>query len=196
VRVYLCITQEHDLRFVLIAALICLFGTYTALSVLHRAMAAEGRAQLGWLGASAIATGGGIWSTHFVAMLAYQPSLPTGYDFELTALSIVVAILVCGLGLAVALAAHRPAQLWFGGGMVGLGVGSMHYTGMAALRVPVSSATTLAWWRFLSCSALDLAASRFAWRSSTGGRLSARSAPRCSQSAYVPCTSLRWGRSS
>ena len=99
-------------------------------------MAAEGRAQLGWLGASAIATGGGIWSTHFVAMLAYQPSLPTGYDFELTALSIVVAILVCGLGLAVALAAHRPAQLWFGGGMVGLGVGSMHYTGMAALRVP------------------------------------------------------------
>jgi diguanylate cyclase len=136
VRVYLCLTQEHDLRFVLIAALICLFGTYTALSVLHRAMAAEGRARLRWLAASAIATGGGIWSTHFVAMLAYRPSLPTGYEFEPTALSIVVAILVCGLGLAVALAARRPAELWLGGGIVGLGVGCMHYTGMAALRVP------------------------------------------------------------
>jgi diguanylate cyclase len=56
--------------------------------------------------------------------------------FGPTALSIVVAILVSGLGLAVGLGARRRGQLWLGGGIVGLGVGSMHYTGMAALRVP------------------------------------------------------------
>jgi diguanylate cyclase len=137
VRVYLCLTQEHDLPLVGVAALICLFGAYTALSVLHRALAAQGRARVAWLAASAIATGGATWATHFVAMLAYRPGVPTGYDLEPTALSIVVAILVSGLGLAVAIARQRrPVRHWLGGGIVGLGVAGMHYTGMAALKVP------------------------------------------------------------
>ncbi len=135
-RVYLCLTQQHDLRLVALAALICLFAAYTALSVIRRARATSGRARLSWLATAGAAAGGGIWATHFVAMLSYQPGMPIGYDLGLTALSIVVAIAITALGFAVAIGQQRPTRYWLGGGLAGMGIGAMHYTGMAAIRVP------------------------------------------------------------
>jgi signal transduction histidine kinase len=81
--------------------------------------------------AAAIVFGAGVWSTHFVAELAYDPGIPVGYDFSLTALSIVIAMTVTWLGFAVALG----YSVEIGGAIVGAAVGAMHYTGMAALRV-------------------------------------------------------------
>ncbi len=135
-RVYLCLTQQHDLRLVVLAALICLFAAHTALSVIARARVVAGRARLGWLATAGGAAGGGIWATHFVAMLAYQPGLPIGYDLSLTALSIVVAIVIAAAGFWVAVSALPPVSYWLGGGLAGIGIGAMHYTGMAALRAP------------------------------------------------------------
>ncbi len=60
VRVYLCLTQQHDLRLVVLAALICLFATYTALSVIRLTRATAGRARLSWLATAGGAAGGGI----------------------------------------------------------------------------------------------------------------------------------------
>src|SRR6185295_18554139 len=74
------------------------------------------------------------WSTHFVAMLAYQPDLPVGYDFGLTLLSVAAAILITGAGWWVAL---RPAR-WTalaGGALLGGGIGTMHYIGMSAVKL-------------------------------------------------------------
>ncbi len=135
-RVYLCLTQQHDLRLVVLAALICIFATYTALSVIRRAQLTTGRARLTWLATAGTAAGGGIWATHFVAMLSYQPGMPIGYDVGLTILSIVVAIVITALGFAVAIDAERPIRYWLGGGLAGSGISAMHYTGMAAIRVP------------------------------------------------------------
>jgi diguanylate cyclase len=139
VPVYLCLTQQHDHVLVALAALICLFAAFTALLLQQRALAAAGgRARAIWLLTAAGAAGGGIWATHFVAMLAYRPGLPVGYGPGLTALSILVAILLAGLGFGLALARRLPLPVrqWLGGGIVGIGIGAMHYTGMAALRVP------------------------------------------------------------
>src|SRR5215813_2910651 len=137
-RVLACITLDHDLRLVLLAGVICLFASFAALSLLARAATTAGRPRLTWLGATAVVTGSGVWATHFVAMLAFRANaLPMGYDIGLTVLSVFVAMLLTGGGFAVGLGnAHgRHGQL-LGGAIVGFGVFAMHYTGMAALRVP------------------------------------------------------------
>ena len=134
-RVYACITQQHDLRLVVLAGLICAFATYTAFSLMGRAAAASVRGRRAWVAAGGIATGSGVWATHFIAMLAFQPDLPVTYAIDLTILSIVIAILVSGFGLKLALSS-RPASRILGGLVIGAGIGAMHYTGMSALRLP------------------------------------------------------------
>ena len=137
-RIIGCITDQHDLRLVVLAALICIIGCYTAFSLKARALAGGHLSRNLWLAAAAFVTGSGVWATHFVAELAFRPGLPIAYDVGFTALSVVVAVLVSGLGFAIALGrgTHSTA---LGGVVVGLGVAAMHYTGMAALRLPATA---------------------------------------------------------
>jgi diguanylate cyclase len=134
-QVYDCITQHHDLRLVVLAGIICFLCAFTAYSVLGRAVEAGARARNWWIAAAAIATGSGIWATHFVAMLAYQIGMPMSFEIGGTILSIVAAILISGIGFAVSIRPRRgfPA---LGGAIVGGGIGVMHYIGMAAMRIP------------------------------------------------------------
>jgi diguanylate cyclase (GGDEF)-like protein/PAS domain S-box-containing protein len=69
-------------------------------------------------------------------MLAYEPGMATGYDFGLTVLSLVVAVLVTGAGLAIAVQQPFRHSAVLGGAVVGAGIAVMHFTGMAALEVP------------------------------------------------------------
>ena len=88
-----------------------------------------------WLGVAATASGFGIWATHFIAMLAFAPGIPSGYNVMLTVLSLIVAIVLTGIGLGVALSRTLPGASWLGGAMVGGGIAAMHYTGMAAFEI-------------------------------------------------------------
>jgi signal transduction histidine kinase len=133
-RVYACITEQHDLRLVLLAGVICMLGCYTAVSMLARARAAEGQTRRVWLAAAAVVTGSGVWATHFIAMLAFHPNLPTSYDIDLTALSIVMAVGVTVLAYWLSL--RRGVSSIIGGAVVGMAIGAMHYIGMAATQVP------------------------------------------------------------
>jgi diguanylate cyclase (GGDEF)-like protein/PAS domain S-box-containing protein len=132
-RVYSCIVHEHDFRLVIVAGIICLLAAVTAFSILEQARDG-GRRRGAWLALAAFVSGTGIWSTHFVAMLAYQPDLPVGYDFTLTLCSIAAAILINGLGWWVALRPGRWPTL-AGGALLGGGIGTMHYIGMSALKL-------------------------------------------------------------
>src|SRR5688572_9902469 len=132
-RVYACIAQEHDLRLVVVAGVICLLSTCIAFAAFEQARRDTARKLL-WTELAAVVAGLGIWATHFVAMLAYQPDLPVGYDFAKTLLSVSAAIIVTGLGWAAALGRRRGMAL-LGGAIVGAGVGTMHYIGMAAVEV-------------------------------------------------------------
>jgi len=131
-QVYVCITEQHDLRLVLLAGLICIFATYTTFSLLARVAAAAPGARTSWIAAAALALGCGVWATHFVAMLAYHPYMRINYKLGLTVVSILIAIFVSGIGLALAVSERRWAIL-LGGAVVGFGIGAMHYVGMAAL---------------------------------------------------------------
>jgi signal transduction histidine kinase len=132
-RVYGCITEQHDFRLVLLAALVCLLACYTALSLIARAREADAGRRLAWVSAASVVFGGGVWATHFVAMLAFRPGFPIGYHVALTLVSIAIAIAIAWLGFALGL---RYGSGALGGAVLGVAIGAMHYTGMKALSVP------------------------------------------------------------
>jgi NO-binding membrane sensor protein with MHYT domain len=108
-RVLGCITEQHDLRLVVLAALLCFFACTTAMSMIARGRAASGRLRMMWLAAAGIVAGCGIWGLHFIAMLAYRAGLPVAYDVWLTSLSVVIAMSLCAAGFIVAFTRAGPA---------------------------------------------------------------------------------------
>ena len=135
-RTLTCLTTQHDWRLVLVAAIVCFLSILTAITLFHRARSTAGRASAMWIVAAGVATGCGIWATHFLAMLAYQPGIPIAYDVNLTILSLVAAALVTAGGLAVAVIFPARWGAPIGGGVIGAGVACMHYLGMAAVELP------------------------------------------------------------
>jgi signal transduction histidine kinase/CheY-like chemotaxis protein len=142
IRFYECVTQQHDPRLVVLAVLVCFWGSFTALSLLSRAKRPDGSLHLMWLSFAAAAGGAGIWSTHFIAMLAYRPGFPVQYEIGLTALSIVFAIAITWVAFGVAIGYRRPL---IGGVILGAAIAAMHYTGMAALSLPAREHWSLAY---------------------------------------------------
>jgi diguanylate cyclase (GGDEF)-like protein len=132
-RVYACLSSQHDFRLVLVAAAICLFSSLTAFMLAGHIRKMQGGRHALWLLSLAFVTGTGIWATHFIAMLAYQPHLPTAYSPVPTTLSILIAIGMTGLAWWSALR-HRPLPAAATGLLMAAGIASMHFTGMAALR--------------------------------------------------------------
>ncbi|QRE74197.1 EAL domain-containing protein [Methylobacterium aquaticum] len=134
-KVYGCIIEQHDLWLVGLAALVCTVAAGTCIGLLRHAGRLKGWLHRLWLGIAAVAGGSGIWATHFIAMLAFEPALPSGYDLGLTALSLVYAVLLTGAGLTIAQLRWLPAAPVLGGVILGGGIAAMHYTGMAAYEI-------------------------------------------------------------
>src|ERR1700731_4002910 len=99
--VYNCIVHAHDFRLVGLAAIICALASFTGVNLLHHVRSSDGRMRRVWLCISATSTGFGIWATHFIAMLAFSPGIPSAYNVALTVLSLLAAIVLTGIGLAV-----------------------------------------------------------------------------------------------
>jgi len=135
-RVFNCLTTQHDWRLVIIAGLVCFITSLCAINLFHRARRLQGRERAIWIVIAGVAAGFGIWATHFIAMLSYDPGIGLAYDAGLTALSLLAAMAItcCGLGIAVNNSARWGASV--GGGTVGVGIAAMHYLGMAAIELP------------------------------------------------------------
>jgi len=129
-----CITGQHDLGFVVLAAVLCAIGCYAALGALApTCVTRRARLKPRHLLISAGLAGVTVWATHFVSMLAFRTGLSIGYDPYLTGGSIAISVAV--IFGAFAIAAHRHAPI-VGGIVFGLGAAAMHFTGMAAFEVP------------------------------------------------------------
>jgi methyl-accepting chemotaxis protein len=177
-RVINCLTTEHDLRLVLVAGVICFFSSLVAINLFHRARATAQGMRLTWVLAAGLATGSGIWATHFIAMLAYDPGIGIGYDVWLTLFSWVAAVAVTGIGLAVAVCGPVRWGPAAGGGIVGAGVACMHYMGMAAVALPgdiewdpTLVAASILLGMLLGIAALMLAARRTDWQGTASAAL-------------------------
>jgi PAS domain S-box-containing protein len=130
-------TALHDPVLVALSILIAAFASYTALDLATRMRAASDRTRFAWLAAAAIAMGGGIWSMHFVGMLAFSlPGIEVAYDPLQTLLSLVIPIVVAAGAFAVV--GRRPRALFASGLAMGLAISAMHYAGMGAMRMAAS----------------------------------------------------------
>jgi diguanylate cyclase (GGDEF)-like protein/PAS domain S-box-containing protein len=107
-----------------------------AISLFRRARATQGRTRIFWLGLDAAAGGYGIWATHFIGILAYDPGIGAGYDLGLTISSLIFATVITGFGLGIALGNFSRWSAVIGGAVIGVGIAAMHYTGMMALELP------------------------------------------------------------
>lgn len=136
-RVVGCIMQDHDPRLVALAACICAMASFTTVNLLARPQRTRHGSAWPWLPLAAGVFGCGVWSLHFIAMLAFMPAIPIAYDLGTTVLSIVVA----SFGAAAAfllrrLLAPAAAGAIASGLVLGLAVSAMHYCGVAAMRLP------------------------------------------------------------
>ncbi|MBN3957482.1 MHYT domain-containing protein [Nostoc sp. NMS8] len=128
-------TATYDIRLVILSFCISIFAAYTALNLAGRIMAVRNLARLFWLAGGAAAMGIGIWSMHFIAMLAYQLPTAVFYDLPVVLLSLMLAIVASGGALFITSYRETTFNLVMGGIVLGSGVGAMHYTGMAAMRL-------------------------------------------------------------
>jgi diguanylate cyclase (GGDEF)-like protein len=135
-RVISCLSVEHDPRLVALAVFVGFLASFAGIKLLGHARASRGRARVGWLALAGVATGCGIWATHFIGMLAYEPGVPVAYDIGLTGLSLIFAVVITGLGFSVAVSRSNLRRSLLGGAIVGIAIASMHFTGMWALEVP------------------------------------------------------------
>lgn len=129
--------MEHagNSALVALSVLVAIFTSFTALNVSGRICVAEASARRWWIVAAAVALGGGTWAMHFVGMLAM--SMPASYDTGITLGSLLLPIIASGVGLhVVSRLGASGAPLAWSGLLVGLGIVAMHYTGMAAMRMP------------------------------------------------------------
>lgn len=130
------LTGSYNLWLVFASVIVAMLASYTALDMTARVGATEGRsAHWGLLG-GATAMGIGIWSMHFLGMLAFRLPIPMGFDPTITLLSLLIAITSSAFALWIIWQKHLSVpRLCVSALLMGAGVSSMHYTGMAAMRM-------------------------------------------------------------
>jgi NO-binding membrane sensor protein with MHYT domain len=134
---------------VALSFVISVCGAFTALVLARESVKVDRDQRFAWVAWSAVIMGGiGIWSMHFVGMMAYDMGLPVSYDIPLTTLSMALGIAATGIGFAiVGLGSRSIGALLLAGVFMGTGVAGMHYMGMAAMHAAatISYNITLVW---------------------------------------------------
>lgn len=126
----------HSFWLVALSLTVALVVSYTALSLAGRINASSGRTGALWLGCSAVAMGTGIWSAHFIAMLAMTLPISLTYDIGITLISLLIAITASGVALAiVSRSATSVSHLATAALLLGCGISGMHYTGLASINI-------------------------------------------------------------
>ncbi|WP_084166392.1 putative bifunctional diguanylate cyclase/phosphodiesterase [Stutzerimonas azotifigens] len=127
---------SYNLVLVFFSFVVAALAAYTALDMAARVSSTEGRAARLWLAGGAFSMGLGIWSMHFIGMLAFSLPIPLGYDLGITAGSLLIAILSSAIALWLVCQPALPwGRLTLGALLIGGGIAAMHYSGMAALRM-------------------------------------------------------------
>ena len=130
---------SYDLGLVALSVLIAIVVSRAALDLANHVTMARGRARALWLAGGAFAMGSGIWSMHYVGMLAFRLPVPVLYDVPTVLASLLAAVFASAVALFVV---SRPAlgvrRALVGSVVMGAGIATMHYTGMVAMRMPAT----------------------------------------------------------
>ncbi|MBL8266117.1 MHYT domain-containing protein [Steroidobacter sp.] len=128
----------HHPIFVILSILTAWFGSWTALDLFRRVRAHGGAWQLGWIVAAGVAMGLSIWSMHFIAMLGFNPGSEVRYDVSLTLLSLALAMATTAFAFFFSARQQGAPRQLLCGVIMGAGICTMHYVGMAALITEVT----------------------------------------------------------
>lgn len=174
---------EYSVLLVALSLLVASLASFVAIDTAQRIWTARGLRRRVWLLMAALAMGGGIWSMHFIGMLAFMLPVDVTYDLGLTFGSVVLAVIGAAAGFAIIGRHGSPLAVLTAGIALGLGVAAMHYSGMEAMNMramisydpmlvglsvafAVAAATTALWvtirvsgfwWRILSAMIMGLA---------------------------------------
>jgi len=130
------VTGTYNYWLVLLSVAVAVFVSHTALRLASRVARIAGSSGRLWLGGGAVAMGCGIWSMHFIGMLAFTLPIPLSYNVAITLVSLGIAIGVSGFALTLASGPQISGlRLIAGGTLMGLGISAMHYCGMAAIQI-------------------------------------------------------------
>jgi PAS domain S-box-containing protein len=128
---------SYNYALVALSVFIAMVASYAALDLAGRVTATGGWTKAVWLMGGAVAMGTGIWSMHYIGMLAFILPIPVAYHWPTVVLSLLAAILASAVGLGVASRQKMGALRALAGSvLMGAGISSMHYIGMAAMRLP------------------------------------------------------------
>jgi len=129
-------TVRYDDRLVALSILVAVCASYAALELTRQLYKTRGRRKLVWLACGSLTMGFGIWAMHFIGMEAYRLPIPVQYDWPTVLLSIVAAVMASAVAL---FEVSHPRRTWtttlVGSAFMGLGIASMHYIGMSAMRL-------------------------------------------------------------
>jgi len=134
-RLLTCIAAEHSWPHLTFATVICLLGSLLTVRLFSRVRRTHGFQKFNWLFLSGFVGGATIWTTHFIAMLGFRAPTLSGYESDLTLLSLFIGIASAMIGFSVASMRSQDALVEAGGAIVGLGVAAMHYVGIAGYKV-------------------------------------------------------------
>src|SRR5580704_1092559 len=126
---------SYDPSLVALSVLIAVCASYAALDLAGRVTAARDRVRFVWLVGGACAMGLGIWSMHYIGMLAFRLPVPVSYDWPTVTLSLRVAIFSAGVALYIV--SHKVVSLWqtvVGSMVMGAGIAAVHFIGMESIR--------------------------------------------------------------
>jgi two-component system, sensor histidine kinase and response regulator len=127
----------YDFRLVVLSVVIAILASYAALDLAGRVTAARGHIRLLWLSGGAFAMGTGIWSMHYIGMLAFRMPVDVAYDWPMVLLSLLAAVFASGVALyVVSRNTMGITSAGIGSIVMGGGIAAMHYIGMEAMRLP------------------------------------------------------------
>jgi PAS domain S-box-containing protein len=131
------VAGTYNTWLVILSVVVAIVASYVALYLASRVVASNGsNARSCWLAGGAVSMGTGIWSMHFIGMLAYSLPIPMSYDVATTLLSLLMAVMASGFALYLVSRRNLALRGLLGGGvLMGIGIFSMHYTGMAAMQM-------------------------------------------------------------
>ena len=127
---------RHDLILVGWAIAICVAAVAGSLTAYRRAMTTHGGHRCVWVVVCALVLGSGVWAMHFMGFLAFQSGMQVSYGHILTGISLVLAVMGQGAGIAVAVRDQTLRGRAVGGAICGLAIAGMHFVGVAAMRLP------------------------------------------------------------
>lgn len=131
-----CMVNEHDHGMLAVAVLICIMGVFSSFRLYARSGKSSGKDRMGWVVLTGLASGAGIWATHFTAMMAYKTTVPIGYDLTLTLILLMLVVVGNIFSAYIGPRANTIATEALLGLFIGGSIILMHHVGMAAMVIP------------------------------------------------------------